>query len=251
MREADEIFLNTIRQGVAKNVDPMVWEALEKQVDEVGVRGLTGTGRALVEGLVRKHGSHNQASHNPHRGGSASSAGGGSSEGGGSSGGGGGLTAREIGKMDYKTRAANAGKLKAASEESRKDIQNAKGKGLQTDTSKGQLGHYEVGSNLVASTKHGSVMRGVEGGKLTTDNNVKMKVKGWKNRDDVAPGDTIAITTSRGTVQAYRVNSKSGEGIGARWSVSPIGKGKKPTRTTYDLSETDMGRGNSALTIVE
>jgi hypothetical protein len=66
MRESDAIFLDTLRKSVAANVDPGVWETVEKQVAEVGVLGLTGTGRALIEGLVRKHGGkgdHDESDH--------------------------------------------------------------------------------------------------------------------------------------------------------------------------------------------
>ena len=81
MRLSDEVFLETLRKSVAANVDPLVWESLEKKVDEVGIRGLTGSGRALVEGLVRKHGSHNQKVHSPNKGGGGSTSGGDAAEG--------------------------------------------------------------------------------------------------------------------------------------------------------------------------
>jgi hypothetical protein len=72
MVSADSVFLESLRKSVAADVDAMVWETLEKQVAEVGVLGLTGTGRALVEGLVRKHGDHDQKNHAGTRGGGGS-----------------------------------------------------------------------------------------------------------------------------------------------------------------------------------
>lgn len=57
MRDADALTLDMLRKGVAADVDPEVWAAVEKQVAEVGVLGLTGSARNLIEGLVQKHGS--------------------------------------------------------------------------------------------------------------------------------------------------------------------------------------------------
>ena len=86
MRESDRIFLETLRAGVGSTVDESTWGVVEKQVAESGVRGLTGSARMVIESLVAKHGSHNQASHNPHTGGGGESSSGGSKSGGGSGG---------------------------------------------------------------------------------------------------------------------------------------------------------------------
>lgn len=89
MRESERIFLETLRAGVGSNVDKTTWGVVEKQVAESGVRGLTGSARMMVESLVAKHGSHNQASHNPHAGGGGGGSSSGGSKGGGNKGGGG------------------------------------------------------------------------------------------------------------------------------------------------------------------
>lgn len=87
MNEADVIALEILRKVAGDDVPSELWAAVEKQVAEVGILGLTGTARLLVEGVVRKHGgsSHNQKDHG--RGGGG---GGGSNAGGGKAGGGGG-----------------------------------------------------------------------------------------------------------------------------------------------------------------
>lgn len=54
MREADRITLDVLK-AAAPTADPVLWAALEQQVAEVGVAGLTGSGQAFVEALVRKH----------------------------------------------------------------------------------------------------------------------------------------------------------------------------------------------------
>lgn len=76
MREADALVLEALREGVARNVDPDLWESVTKQVAEVGFRGLTGSARTLVESLVTKHGSHDQSSHGRGRGGGSGDRGG-------------------------------------------------------------------------------------------------------------------------------------------------------------------------------
>lgn len=56
MNEADVIALQTIRKAAENLIPDETWEVMEKQVAEVGIRGLAGTSRAIVEGIVRKHG---------------------------------------------------------------------------------------------------------------------------------------------------------------------------------------------------
>lgn len=63
MTSADDMALAEIRKLAGDEIPEAVWDVVRNQVAEVGVRGLTGTARALVEGLVRKHGSHDQSSH--------------------------------------------------------------------------------------------------------------------------------------------------------------------------------------------
>jgi hypothetical protein len=87
MNLADRAALDALRATVAADVSESVWAEVEKQADEVGVLGLTGSARQLVHSLVSKHGNHNQQSHGGGKGGGSASDAGGSAggKGGGSS----------------------------------------------------------------------------------------------------------------------------------------------------------------------
>jgi hypothetical protein len=56
MTNADAEALKIVRQAANGLVPDDVWATVEKQVSEVGVTGLTGTARAIVEGIVRTAG---------------------------------------------------------------------------------------------------------------------------------------------------------------------------------------------------
>lgn len=81
MNLAARAALDTLRSTVAADVSDSVWAEVEKQADEVGVLGLTGSARQLVHGLVLKHGNHNQQSHGGGKGGGSASDAGGSAGG--------------------------------------------------------------------------------------------------------------------------------------------------------------------------
>ena len=52
---ADDVFLDTLRKGAAAGVSPQIWDMVEQQVAEVGVRGLTGSAAQFVKSLAAKH----------------------------------------------------------------------------------------------------------------------------------------------------------------------------------------------------
>lgn len=63
MRSADREALDLLKAATGRDVAPAVWAQIEQQVEQVGLRGLTGTSRTIVDHAVAKHGSHNQQSH--------------------------------------------------------------------------------------------------------------------------------------------------------------------------------------------
>lgn len=77
---ADDIFLETLRKGIAADVSPQIWEVVEQQVAEVGVRGLTGSAAQFIKALVVKHGTHDQKEHGAWAGSGSGGSGGGGGE---------------------------------------------------------------------------------------------------------------------------------------------------------------------------
>jgi hypothetical protein len=57
MKPADRAALETLRKAAQCSVPEGVWAEIAKQADEVGILGLTGTARSVVESIVNKHGS--------------------------------------------------------------------------------------------------------------------------------------------------------------------------------------------------
>jgi hypothetical protein len=63
MRPADREALDLLKAASGRDVAPAVWAQIEQQVEQVGLRGLTGSSRTVIDHAVAKHGSHNQQSH--------------------------------------------------------------------------------------------------------------------------------------------------------------------------------------------
>jgi hypothetical protein len=86
----DRAALDTLHKAAQGNIPENVWAEVEKQADEVGVLGLTGVARAIIENLVVKHGSPKDkgyaALHPTARGGASRVAGGEGGKGGGAAG---------------------------------------------------------------------------------------------------------------------------------------------------------------------
>jgi hypothetical protein len=85
MNPADRSLLESLQKAAAP--DPVLWAAVEAEVEKAGgVRVTGGAARAVIDGLVRKHGgnSHDQKTHGGggSRGGSSSSGGSGGGSGG-------------------------------------------------------------------------------------------------------------------------------------------------------------------------
>jgi hypothetical protein len=126
MTDADSQALKSMKKAADGLIPAEVWETVEKQAAEVGVLGLTGTARAIVEGLVRKHGSPGDPGyanlHPSGAGASAAGSGGGSEESGGSGGGGGGSAGSP---MSSKDRTKEGKKLRDNGEANVKQITDA------------------------------------------------------------------------------------------------------------------------------
>lgn len=60
---ADMEALGLLRKSAGDDVEPWMWDLIEKQVADHGIDGLTPTAYAVLEGVVAKHGNHNQLSH--------------------------------------------------------------------------------------------------------------------------------------------------------------------------------------------
>ena len=61
MKDADFVALQTLRDAAGPSITDAVWDQVEQQVTDVGMLGLTGTARAIVEGIVRKSGVSKQS----------------------------------------------------------------------------------------------------------------------------------------------------------------------------------------------
>ena len=59
----DQLVLQALRKAAGRSVPDQVWDQITAQVERVGVRGLTGSSRTIIEDLVRKHGHHDQSTH--------------------------------------------------------------------------------------------------------------------------------------------------------------------------------------------
>lgn len=56
MTTADEQALALLRKSAGDDVEPWMWDLIEKQVADNGIDGLTPTAYAVLEGIVAKHG---------------------------------------------------------------------------------------------------------------------------------------------------------------------------------------------------
>lgn len=56
MTAADMDALGLLRKAAGDDVEPWMWDLIEKQVSEHGINGLTPTAYAVLEGIVAKHG---------------------------------------------------------------------------------------------------------------------------------------------------------------------------------------------------
>lgn len=254
MREADALVLDTLRKGAAADVDPAIWFVVEKQVEEVGVLGLTGTARALVEGLVRKHGSPGDkgyASMHPE----GSGGGGGSSKGGGGTEGGAALTAMDVVRLGVDGHKSRKAELEAAASKSQQQIKDAKGGGLQP-ASEGQFWVGTRNDEAIQLSSHGKIMHAaaIKGGtpRVETTNGATARIKGWKHRDALESGDVVAIPGSGMKTPVYRIDGVSGTHANGskQYTATPIGKKGKATGKPVTLGGLDLGYNDGAITIV-
>lgn len=255
MRESDRIFLETLRAGVGSTVDESTWGVVEKQVAETGVLGLTGSAAVLVEDLVRKHGSHNQKVHNPHKGGGGESNDGGSK---GSASGGeskSSLSIADYDKLNAGDHVSRREELRAIGEKSFGEIEAAKSGGLQPMDS-GLFMPSSRGSLAIELSGHGEMMRGaaILGGtpRVKTTNGATARIKGWKHQAAVEAGDVVALNGSSMKSPTYRIDSVVRDTPSGRvYRATPIGKKGKPTGKPVELFGGDMGGPNGAVTIVQ
>jgi hypothetical protein len=63
MTPGEELVLKTLRQTTLASLSANDFAAIEKAVEENGIRNLTGLAKRVVETAVAKHGSHDQSSH--------------------------------------------------------------------------------------------------------------------------------------------------------------------------------------------
>lgn len=275
MNNADLLALEQIRKAAGNAVSEPVWDMIEAEVVSKGIVGLSGTARIIVESVVRKHGgnSHNQNAHGGKGGGSSSSAGGdpaGSDAGpinrapaGGASG--------KFGTPDYVKTDSISGKVyqrgqkprevmspedrKLVTQTSRKQIEDAEGKGIQPPEGGRFLSEpSERGYRL---SSHGAVMNQAEinGGstpRVKTHTGGSATVKGFKNKNDVTDGDIIGVAGSGMKTTTYVVVGRS-QKTGARGGtfeqlqVRSIGKNGKPTGQVVDIGLQELDSAVSIL----
>jgi hypothetical protein len=249
MNPADRSLLESLQKAAAP--DPVLWAAVESAVEKAGgVRATGGAARAVIDGLVRKHGgnSHDQKTH-----GGGGSRGGSSSDGG--SGGGESSGGRSRGKDHAIRMHGETPEQAAARDAAIAEVSGARGKGMQPKET-GQNWpnrNFEPGSsasypkNPLEHTNHGEVMAQATNGRVALAHGGTASVQGWKHMDDVAAGDTIAFA-GRGDarVRAFRIDAVGKSGPNVVWTATPIGKRGKPTGKPLELGGVDLGRYHGA-----
>lgn len=241
---AVDVLIGELRKA-APSVSDAEWEVIKQQaLTNGGLHALTGTSALIVQDAVLKHGS-------PGRKGYAQMH---------PTGGGGGSSSRKPRGGGATTNdQAEVNRRRAEDETSKKQIREAKGKGLQPADGSGELwkkGTFARGNDSLRElSDHGQIMASARliGGtpRVKTDNGATAAIEGWKHRDDVSAGDVIALPGRYyNKSRAFEITGVRGEGIERRWSATPIGQKGKATGKPVELSMTDMGAGDGAITIV-
>lgn len=239
-----DVLIQELRKA-APSVSDAAWELIKQEaLINGGLDALTGTSAMIVQDAVLKHGSPGEkgyAQMHP-------------------KGGGGGSSSRiPRGGGAVTNDQAEVNRRRAEDEASKKQIREAKGKGLQPADGSGERwkkGMFGPGNDSLSEpSDHGQIMASARlmGGtpRVKTENGATAAIKGWKHRDDVASGDVIALPgRSYNKSRAFEITGVKGEGIDRRWSATPIGKKGKATGVPVELSMADLGAGDGAITIV-
>jgi hypothetical protein len=77
VKKSEEVILETLRKTTLSYLSDFDYSAIVSEVEQRGITNLSGTVGKLVQDAVRKHGSHNQASHGGKGGGAKGGGGGG------------------------------------------------------------------------------------------------------------------------------------------------------------------------------